>query len=103
MSKPLRITLQFKGGENGVVPKGESETLVIDITDGIAMYHFMNQQHTRAFALTQEAEGVESKYIERLQKTACKYPGQSAKQIVENIQQNLKRLGAKGGQDGTVQ
>jgi len=95
--KPIKIQLQLQGGADSIIPLGITETLTIEIIDERALYHFKESSITRRFALTQQKDGVESKYIERLQKTACMYPGMARNDIVNHIKDRLKVLGAKHG------
>jgi hypothetical protein len=90
--KPLRIRLKMKGGKNSVIPPGAIEQIMIDIVDGIAVYHFIDNKTNKKFCESQNKEGIESKFVERLNKTFCKYPGMNKQQISEHIIKRLKEL-----------
>ncbi|MDI6738649.1 MAG: hypothetical protein QME12_09155 [Nanoarchaeota archaeon] len=92
MSKPIKVTLKFLGGKGGIIPFGAHETLTIEIIDEIAVFHFLNCNYTRQFANRENKDGVESKYIDRLKKTLCKYPGMKKEEILEHIKRRLEAL-----------
>ena len=94
-NKTLTIKMNIYGGENSVIPKGIKETLVIEITDGGASFHFNDSNITRTFAARQHNDGVQSVYSARLQKTICKYPNMTKDQIAKHITERLKALGGK--------
>lgn len=91
-NKPLVINLKLKGGRDSVIPKGAIENLRIEVIDEGATFHFINSRTCKMFAIKQRKDGVESKYIERLQKTICSYPGMNKTQIAEHITNRLKAL-----------
>ena len=93
--KSIRLVFRIAGGKNSVIPKGAIETLTIDIIDGGATFHFIDGKTCRKFALQQQKDGVDSKYIERLQKTACKYPNMNKKEIAQHISERIKLLSVK--------
>jgi len=96
--QPIKISLKIAGGINSIIPKGIIEELTIEVIDGAASYHFKDNKITRLFTARQKNDGVESVYSERMQKTICKYPNMSQKEIAEHIKQRLKDLGVKEGQ-----
>lgn len=93
--KTVRIELKLMGGEGSVIPKNISEVLRIEVTDGLATFKFNNRSITKAFALSQKKDGVESVYSDRLQKTICKYPNMTQEDIVKHLKSRLEVLKKK--------
>ena len=95
MKEPITLRIQLSGGENSIIPKGFRENLRVDVVDGIAVYKFTDSNTTRKFADGQNADGVDSRYNERIQKTICKYPDMDQKAIVTHITKRIKELSEK--------
>jgi hypothetical protein len=93
--KPIKIEFKIAGGENSVIPKNIVETLKIEVVDGAATYRFNDSKTTRLFAARQHIDGVQSVYVERLQKTICKYPNMSQQEIVKHITERIKSMEKK--------
>lgn len=72
--KPLKLEWEGIGGVGGIF-QGQRQKMTVEIIDGGASFRFSDAKHTRQFALeSQRIIGQENaKYIERIQKTVCKY------------------------------
>lgn len=90
--KPMKLTLSFKGGEDSIVQPGMVETVTFEAFNEYCFVHFKHSKHTRAFAKTETKDGVNAKYIERFQKTLCKYPGMTQQQIIDHIKKRINDL-----------
>ncbi len=97
-SKPLKLQMKFRAGKGGVMPPGTEEVLTVEITDGVAALHLQHSGFTRAMAKQECIDGVQSVYVERLQKCISKYPGMKKKEIGELILKRIQGLGMQGGQ-----
>lgn len=93
--KPVKIKLDIAGGENSIIPKGMRTKLVIEVVDEFATFKFDVSSITREFAKTQNKDGVMSVYSDRTQKTVCKYPRMSQKDIVDHISKRFQELRKK--------
>jgi hypothetical protein len=93
--KPVVIRLKMKGGEGSIIPRGMIEQLTIEVIDEVAYFHFLDWKTTKMFAITQNKDGVISKYSERLQKTSCLYPGMDREAIAKHIKDRLNHLQVK--------
>lgn len=91
----VKIKIRLAGGKNSIIPSGVIENLVIEVADGGAMYRFDDCNTTRRFCSSQIKDGVKSIYLERLQKTLCKYPNMNQAEIVAHIKERLKLLEGK--------
>ena len=87
--KPLVLKIELYGGQGGVIPKGVKETLLVEAVDGAAVFKFLDHITTRNFA--KHGENVKNcRYVERLQKTICQYPGETKEEIMKSISKSLK-------------
>jgi len=93
--KPIVIRLKLSGGSDSIIPTGLIETLTIEIVDGLATFHFHNAHITKSLCKKHKQEGLNSKYIERVQKTICQYPNMKADAIKEHIKGEIIKLSAK--------
>jgi len=93
--KPKFIKMKIAGGALSVIPPGITELMTIEVRDEFAFFHFQDCKITKAFAERQNQDKVESKYNERLKKTACKYPGMSQDQILKHISERIQELRKK--------
>jgi len=92
IKKPIKIELKLNGGKDSVIPKGVTETLKIEVVDGGATFKFNDCGTTKRFAAKQFLDGVESVYVERKQKTYCKYPDMTQEDIVKHVKDRLQEL-----------
>lgn len=92
-NKPIRIAIGFVSDGSGIVPKGIQESFIAEIKDEITLFKFNRSQFTKAYAKEQEKKGIKSKYIERLQKTACYYPKQTKEQIYDQLKKDFDEVG----------
>lgn len=81
------------------IPKGMTETLVVEIADQIATFKFNNSNVTKRFVMFEReaskkaGDPLNTVYIERVQKAITKYEGKTKEEIKEIIIKQLKQFG----------
>lgn len=95
IDEPIKIMLRLSGGKGSIIPAGVIETLIIEIIDNFASFHFIDAKTTKMFAIQQNRDGVNSSYNERLKKAICRYPDLTKEEIQQHIKERLQALGAK--------
>jgi len=90
--KPVKMKLTFLSGEGSFLKQGTPVTMNVEIIDEYAAFRFNSAGSTKDFALTQQRDGVESRYSERLQKCLSRYPNMTAIQIINHLKNRLKIL-----------
>lgn len=87
--------MQMTGNGTGIIPKGQAETLTIEIIDGMAAFHFSHNSVARALNKKHIEKGLKSVYSMRTQKVYLYYPNQNQEEILKDIKKDFDKSGNK--------
>ena len=88
MSKYIQLTVAFKA------PFGLISCLV-SIKNGVAVTTFKSLKHAREFYANELEGGAKVKLVERSKSIIEKYPDKTKEEILEIIQDELKKVGGE--------
>lgn len=96
----IKLSCKMQDPNGRLIPRGVIETLSVDITDGVAVFHFMDGRTTERFAKVaielDKQKGLDNtRWLPRVQKAVTKYEGKSKEEIKDLIVSQLKQMEGK--------